>query len=337
MSKVICDICGTVYQDTAESCPICGYSQILGDDDFEEDLLLEDTGRIKGGRFAQSNKNRETYDYVEDEYDEDEYEDEEEDEDEEDYPTQPKANTAIVIILVIIIMLLLTAIGYVFFRYFLPNMAGEDEGQKPGISLITPEETETEETTEPTIPCESIVLTGGMAELSKEGQYWLLHVKVMPEDTTDDLIYISEDESIATVTQDGRITAVAEGETTIYITCGKQQINCPVIVKYEEETVPGEEETTADATSETEAETDPPELLDVELALKEYDISLPVGYGVTLHLDCPLEATDVEWTVEHPHIATVDENGFVKAVGYGTTAVIVKYGDQEATCIVRCK
>ena len=27
MSKIICEICGTSYPDTAECCPICGYPQ----------------------------------------------------------------------------------------------------------------------------------------------------------------------------------------------------------------------------------------------------------------------------------------------------------------------
>lgn len=340
MSKVICDLCGTVYPDTAECCPICGYTQVLEDNDLEE-TLREDTGRIRGGRFAQSNKYRDESDFDEDDYDDyDDYDDDDAEEDDEtEYADAPKSNAVIVVILVIVIMLLLAAIGFVFFRYFLPNRQSAD-ADKPGLSLIQTEQTETEVTTEPTIPCDSIALTGGMAELSREGQYWLLHVKVTPEDTTDQLVFLSEDESIATVTEDGRITAVGEGETTIYITCGQQRINCPVIVKYTEETQPQESgvenELVQDTTAAAEVTT-APELLDVTLALKKYDISLTVGYGTTLQLDCPLSAADVEWTVEHPHIASVDENGFVKAVGYGTTAVIVKYGDQEVTCIVRCK
>ena len=338
MSKVICDLCGTVYQDTAESCPICGYSQVLDENDLE-DTLPGDTSRLKGGRFAQSNKYWEEPDYDEEDYDAYD-DDEDEDEDDEDYTQAPRTNAAIVVILVVVIMLLLAAIGYVFFRYFLPNKNTEEASGKPGLSLLETEQTDTEVTTEPTIPCDSIALTGGMAELTREGQYWLLHVKVTPEDTTDKLLFLSEDDSIATVTEDGRITAVGEGETTIYITCGQQRINCPVIVKYTDETLPQENEaenmTAGEDTSTTE-ETPAQELLDVELKLVKYDISLPVGYGVTLKLDCPLSATDLEWTVEHPHIASVDENGFVKAVGYGTTAVIVKYGEQEVTCIVRCK
>jgi len=44
MSKVICDICGTSYQDTAECCPICGCSR-----DAAEDLLA-------GGILAEEHK-----------------------------------------------------------------------------------------------------------------------------------------------------------------------------------------------------------------------------------------------------------------------------------------
>ena len=62
-------------------------------------------------------------------------------------------------------------------------------------------------------------------------------------------------------------------------------------------------------------------------------ISNSTSVGGVLNLD----PSQVEWSVEHPFIATVDENGFVQAVSYGTTAVIVKYGDQQVQCIVRCK
>lgn len=343
MSKVICDICGTVYQDTAESCPICGYSQISGFDGLKEELLEDETliTRNKAGRFAESNvkkKHKEIFDYDEVNADEDE-EPEESYEEDEDYEESTKSNTVVVVILVIVIMLLLAAAGFIFLRFFLPNISGRDDTLAQPV-MTEPVQTETEETTEPTIPCQSIALTGGMAELEKEGQYWLLNVKVVPEDTTDELTFTSGDESVVTVTADGRITAVGEGETTVYIACGKQQINCPVVVKFVEETEPSTEATGETMTEETvsaETQTQETEIRDVELKLKEYDITLSVGYGYQLELDCDLDPSQVLWGVEHSYIATVDENGFVKAVGYGTTAVIVKYGDQEVQCIIRCK
>ena len=350
MSKVICDICGTSYQETADSCPICGYTRILGLDELAEDVLEDETiiTRNKGGRFAQTaarKKNKAIFDFDEVNSDDDEDEDDEEEEEayeEDGYVAQPRSNSALIVALVVAIMLLLATAAFLFLRFLLPDMLTKETA--PATQVTVPLETETEATTEPTIPCRSIALTGGMAELSKEGQFYLLNVKVTPEDTTDVLTYTSEDESIATVTVDGRVTAVAEGETTIFITCGKQQINCPVVVKYVEETEPPTEET-VDSTAETleQAETteatEPTETAgpDFNLKLVKYDISLGVGYASQLVLDCDLEPSDVTWTSEHDFIAKVDETGLVTAVSYGTTAIIVRYGDQEVQCIVRCK
>lgn len=346
MSKVICDICGTSYQETADSCPICGYTRILGLDELTDDIMEEETilTRNKGGRFAQTSlrkKNKAIFDYDKVNSDDDDDEDEEDDDDyeEEEYEEEPRSSSAVIVALVVLIMLLLAAAGFLFLRFLLPNMLEKEAA--PTTQVTVPVETETEATTEPTVPCRSIVLTGGMAELNKEGQLWLLNVKVMPEDTTDVLTYTSEDESIATVTVDGRVRAESEGETTIYITCGKQQINCPVVVKYVEETEPPTEET-VDATGETEETAETTEATeateaDLVLKLKKYDISLALGYASQLVLDCDLDPSEVTWTSEHDFIAKVDENGLVTAVSYGTTAIIVKYGDQEVQCIVRCK
>lgn len=348
MSKIICDICGTVYPDTAESCPICGYTRNLGEDAPEEDLLADmPTPRGRGGRFSSSNvkkKKKEIFDY--DEVNGDEPDEEERYEDAEVYPEEPKTNTLLVVVLVCAITLLLVAAGFLFFRYFLPNTGKEEELPTAVETVATTEA----ETTEPTVPCTDIVLmSGAKVELYNKGFFHLLHVKVVPEDTTDVLTFTSGDEAIAAVNEDGRITAVGEGETVIYITCGEKQIQCPVTVVFEAETEPSAE-TGADAlsveagtgpegeTSEsTAAPTEETALKDVELKLKYTDRSLTVGYGFQLELDCDLAPEEVTWSVEHSYIATVDEKGFVKAVGSGTTAVIVQYGDQEVQCIIRCK
>ena len=133
----------------------------------------------------------------------------------------------------------------------------------------------------------------------------------------------------------------------IYITCGSFQYPCPVVCKFVEETQPPETvaptvaETEPDADAETTAEenseeSNSGEQKDVVLKLKKTDIKLGVYYEYQLLLDCDLEQNEVEWSSEHPHIATVDENGVVKAIKYGTTSITAKYGDQEVSCIVRC-
>ena len=60
MNKVICDICGTSYPDTATNCPICGFERdqklsVLDEDIFlEEETVEEAPAAVKGGRFSHS-------------------------------------------------------------------------------------------------------------------------------------------------------------------------------------------------------------------------------------------------------------------------------------------
>lgn len=336
MSKIICDICGTTYQDTAEQCPICGCTRdaaaaLLGDDLLMEEVMEEPKG--KGGRFT-SNKKKEIFDFdeVNGVLQDDEVEEENSFDEEDEYEEAPRHNTFVVILLTVLIVALLAVAGFLFIRYFLPNMMEKDETVPTTQTQVI--ETTAAPTTELTIPCQNLVLTsGGTAELSEAGQYFLLHVIPMPEDTTDTILYASADESIATVTEDGRITAVSEGETVVYITCGNSQLACPVVCKFvEETTVPTTEETVAEETTEATEEAKS----DVTLKLKKTDISLGVYLQFTLELDCDLDPTEVEWSSEHPHIAAVDENGVVTAKKDGTTIVTAKYGTQEVQCWVRC-
>ena len=141
----------------------------------------------------------------------------------------------------------------------------------------------------------------------------------------------------ATVDANGRITAVSEGKTVIYITCGDKQLTCPVTCQFEAETEPSTEATVA-AQTEATIQTEPVETKpQVELKLDRTDMRLQVGYSTQLKLvDCgDLKPEDVEWSVEHAYIAKV-ENGYVTALQSGTTEITAKYGDQTVKCIVRC-
>ena len=299
MSKVICDICGTTYQDTADACPICGYSRSVGAGFASDDFLLEDmldqtdAARGKGGAYS-AKKKKEIFDFDEvnpeefDPEDDDDSDYDEDDDDYDEYEEPPRHNTFLVIFLVILIVVLLLATGFIFFRFFMPNLIGE-ETVPTTEPVIT--QAPTTETTEPKIPCTSLVLTSGNAEITQPGFYFLLNVIVMPEDTTDELVYTSADETVATVSPDGRITAVGEGETVIYITCGSQQVSCPVVCSFAQETTAPTEETTAETLEATEATTAQP---DVVLKLVQEDIMLMVPYSCQLELDCELALEDVD-------------------------------------------
>ena len=352
MSKIICDICGTTYQSSAESCPICGFRNEAYEDQRSADVdyEYEEATAVKTGKFTSASKKREIFDYDEvnsDEYDEDEeYEDnddEEEDYDEEEEEEAPRSNVFVVILLTVLIVVLLGAAGFIFLRFFLPNMKADESVETTAATELI-----TEPSTEATIPCEYMTMTNaGVAELNEEGQQFLLHVRAIPENTTDQIIYTSADESIATVSDDGKITAVSEGETVVYISCGIYSIECPVIVQYIEETVPPTteaivEETVAETTAEEEAavsenaQEENTGLKNVTLKLKKTDIRLGVYYEFQLQLDCDLDPEEVTWSSEHEYIAKVDNKGNVTAVKEGTTSITAKYGDQEVQCIVRC-
>ena len=356
MSKIICDVCGTSYPDTADCCPICGCSKDTAGSLLGEDLLEQTAGESTGTQeYPRKRKEIFDYDEVNSEPEEEEvtyaqteYDEEEEDDGEE----EPRQNTLVVIILTVLIALLLMAAGFIFVRYFLPNM-----GSKADAALQTTQETQAAvtETTELSIPCQELyIISGKTVELNEEGQMFLLHVKASPENTTDKILFTSSDETVATVTEDGRITAVSEGEAVITIRCGVSTMECPVTVKYVEETTeaateaietvaygePGPEETAADSGDGGNAvETTVPanaSLKNVTLKLKKTDIRLGVYYEYKLLLDCDLEQNEVQWSAEHPYMASVDENGVVKAIKSGTTAITATYGDQKVQCIVRC-
>ncbi|MDO5400214.1 MAG: Ig-like domain-containing protein [Eubacteriales bacterium] len=344
MGKIICDICGTTYPDTADCCPICGCSRDAAMDFLGESLDLGEATeepRTGKGRYA-GKKHREIFDFDEvnaPPKDDTVVLDGENDEDDEPEDDRPHTNIFVIIGLTVLIALLLLATAFLCFRYILPGLAPETVPTTEAVQTVTTEPTEY------AIPCQSLALnSGGEAVLTQEGQYFLIHVGVIPENTTDKVTYASADESIATVTEDGRITAVSEGETEVYIVCGSFQQTCKVICKFEEETVPTEAptvpetaETAAEGeTAETTVATEPGLRTDVTLKLKKTDITLNVYYEYQLLLDCDLKQDEVEWSVEHDHIVSVDDQGNIKALKWGTTEVIARYGDQEARCIVRC-
>ena len=355
MNKIICDICGTSYPDTADCCPICGCSRdaaasILGGDLLEqaEDENVQDYPKKRKEIFdydeVNSEPEEESVTYAQTDYDRDEDQEEEE---------EPRQNTLVIIVLTVLIALLLMAAGFIFVRYFLPNLGGKVDSA-PQTTQDT--ELSSTETTLLSIPCQELyIISGKTVELNEEGQMFLLHVKASPDNTTDKILFTSGDESVATVTEDGKITAVSEGETVITISCGVSVMECPVTVKYVEETTAATvevmetvgETAPEEANDATEAKTDTAaateataaaqtNLKNVTLKLKKTDIRLGVYYEYKLLLDCDLEQNEVQWSSEHPYIASVDENGVVKAIKAGTTAITATYGDQKVQCIVRC-
>lgn len=331
MNKVICDICGTSYPDTAEQCPICGCSReldgfLFGDTlEYEDEAAAGGRDRVKGGRFSTANvrkRNKNVNTYQASHVDRESFHDEE--------PAQ-ESNTFLVVVLIILIVALLVVTGFLFVKFILPNSQQQAEDTTPStLPTVTQTVPTTEEITEPpTVPCESILLISEESEdLVGIGQYYLVHVEIEPLDTTDEVVYSSSDESIAVINDEGRVEVVGEGTVTITVTCGSQQVSCTFNCIAEEETT-GE---TTEETTEAAAESQP----DITLFLDKDDFTLGFpGAYYRLKFNEELSAEDIVWTTSNGGVASVD-NGLVTAVGKGVAVITAKYGDQEVTCVVRC-
>ena len=240
MSKIICDICGTAYPETAEECPICGCTRdsaaaLLADTGLEEELAAAAAAvpeAVAAPAAPAAPVSRKAAPVIDDDEYDDEDEDDEDDEDDEEDDGR-KSNAFLVILLVIVILALLAVGAFIVLKYVAPNLLGPKQ-TAPTTTVATEAPTET---TELVIPCENLALTsGGEIVLDEVGANWLINVLALPENTTDVLVYSSSDETVATVNEQGKITAVGEGTAVITITCGEQLLQCKVTCFFIEET-----------------------------------------------------------------------------------------------------
>lgn len=255
MSKIICDICGTRYPDTADQCPICGHireaaAKTAADDMFVMDEVQpEPREKVKGGRFSKENvkkraegahrfeaapasasrpakKSRPSQEQKPVRKAEPAKAKKEEDIFAEDNQNK-RANTILNILLVIVILALLAVTVYIFTQHILPELTKPEPTAAP-TELVT-EPTEPPVTEEPTYPCDELLLPETEVLLTEYDQKWLINVDVRPENTTDTLTFISSDDTIATVDAEGCVTAMAEGQCVITISCGTVEVEYNVI------------------------------------------------------------------------------------------------------------
>ena len=168
------------------------------------------------------------------------------------------------------------------------------------------------------IPATGIRLTKTAAELD-EGETLELFYKLEPSDaTTQGVVWASDNTDVATVDEDGIVTAVKAGTATITVSVkGQPEIKatCTITVK-----------------SSTIAVT--------KLTLSE--TSAEVSVGKTLTLSCTIEPTDATnkelvWSSFDETIATVDAQGVVTGVKVGTVTITVASKSNPsvtATCTV---
>ncbi len=164
------------------------------------------------------------------------------------------------------------------------------------------------------VPSEGIELNYYSITVKKNTIFYL-SAQVLPAEAYDKTVtYVSSDEDVVTVEQDGTVTAVGVGVAEITVTSNDNPEISEICVVTVVEAVSG-------------------------LTLNSREITIDVGEQYLLKATVrPSDATNLAVTFESsdPSIATVDENGLITGVKGGTTVIIVKTVERGlmASCTV---
>ena len=164
-------------------------------------------------------------------------------------------------------------------------------------------------------PVKSVTLNKTSLEMiagSAETGTATLMATVAPEYASDKTVFwLTSNEKVATVDDNGKVTAVGSGEAKITATAGGKYASCTVKVTV---LVTG-----------------------ITLDKTELDMTIDDEPVTLVAKVIPEGATDktVTWSSSNDRVATVDANGKVTAVGNGEATITAKAGDKTATCTVK--
>lgn len=211
--------------------------------------------------------------------------------------------------------------GYVFWEWKVTASGDADTGSI---------EDEQNSTTEFTMPDNAVTVTAVFRKIKKAerlkcteesvevqaGNTISLDAAAEPSDTSDRLVWRSEDASIASVSRSGVVTGVTAGTTKIIITCGDCMSECKVTVK------------------------DVP----VERIEMSEDVRYINGIGTTESIDLiltPENASEqIKWSSSKTDIAVVDQKGNVTTKAVGETVITASSPSNpqiSASCTVKVR
>lgn len=341
MSKIICDICGTSYPETAKQCPVCGCVRPGDVQRVTNEINADEKGAsgytyVKGGRFSKSNvkkranagKTNAKPTPVED-----------------NKENEPRNSRGLVIAAIVLLLAIIGVVIYIAVGFFGP-IAGTGNAPSTPTDAVD-------------ISCRGITLDTDMVILSKAGDAHLLSYKLQPENTKDAVTFTSENPEIATVNEKGSITAVAEGETKITIKCGEAEKTCTVYCQFEEDPTAPTATTATDTTDTTDTtgttdstdataptdstdSTDPtattaPTVAGTDIRLNRNDITLQYQGEKWELYSGSVSKNLVTFSSDNESVVTF-KDGWVTAVGGSAEPVKVyaEYAGQKVSCLIRC-
>ena len=326
MSKVICDVCGTTYPETAATCPICGCAKNSAEQTAAESF---DTGSasynyVKGGRFSKSNVRKRNRGKVAPQ-------------------TGPQdgsnPNKGLVVVVLLLLLAIVAVLCYIGFKFLFPveetdnpssSSSTVQQGQQGGGNVDDPER----------IPCTGLILPIHEITLQNKDTIFHLSVEKQPANSTDTVTFTSSNESVATVDEKGKIYPVAPGEAVITVTCGEVTEQCTVRCTFAETPGPTEGEGEGEGEGEENPTPEVPEGFVLKFrnnnwVTNGFQISEKYPQPVSVYKEIDgVKATDITWTSDDENVATISKEGVVTAVGKGTTKIHGTIAGQTITCTV---
>ena len=292
MSKIVCDICGTSYPETAKQCPICcsvrpGDAQRVTNEVKSDGKVSTGYTHVKGGKFSKSNVKKRTKAQSKNN-DNSKKSSQNKHNDEE-----PKSNRGLVLLAIMLLLAIIGVVAYMAVRilapYSDPNPTNPSDYINDDIDLT----------------CRDLTLDTYTIVFDQEGIAKLLNVKTTPEKPSEPVKFTSDNEAVATVNDKGKITAVAEGTAKITVTCGKVSKECVVTVQFANKDTTPDETTVPTTDPDTTTPSNPSDSTnELRLNRKEFTLSYK---GETWDLySGSIPRNQITWSVGDKSVATVD-------------------------------
>lgn len=249
---------------------------------------------------------------------------------------KPKAPSIVGPLLVLLVIIIIAAAIWAIFG----DSVKEWFDDRPGTEQVDPQPGhDDEQQGDDVIPEKKLELNKSVLMLSPGGSEQLT---VIGGDEGEEYVWQNSDPAVLTVSEDGKVTAVAEGSAVVTVTCGDESAVCAVTVK---EAVEGDDPVGGD---------DPTPPVNTKVDLSKLNVTVPL-YGTSLSkiedgkfdvslgkgesFGLEITGTDVKpgWSVANSSIATVSSDGTIKGITSGETTITAKLGDVSVEIIVRVK
>ena len=304
MSKIVCDVCGTTYPESASQCPICGCVHSVAPKvmrtESEQQPFTPRPGYtpVKGGRFSKANVKKrnkarkaelgtqEAENLI----------------DEPEVNEKKQTDKGLLVAFIVLLLSIAAVVCYILIRFL--GSGGDDAGAKKPDPAVTTSPTTVQ--TDGQIACQDITLGQGEFVLTETGATVTIDVTLTPADATQELAFASSDENVATVDQTGVVTAVGAGEAVITITCGDVEKTCSVTCSFGE-----------------------------EFALKVTEFTFFAKDETCVLYEGEIPVSEIVWTSSDEKVATV-LNGKVTAVSAGEAVITAQYNGTTRECVIHC-